>query len=108
MSNVLEQKEVTVGGKLYILTAFPATLGLEIQMDLMNLQAQGIQVSASVVEKAITNGASLASAKITKALMDKHFARKYGEMMELFTAIIEFNFGAGEEGPNDQSDTSDQ
>lgn len=108
MSNVLEQKEVEIDGKLYILHAFPATLGLEIQMDLMNLQSQGLSVSASVVEKAITNGAYLASAKLTKALIDKHFSRKYNQMMELFAAIIEFNFGAGEEGPNGQSDTSEQ
>lgn len=107
MSNVLEQKEVTIGGKLYILTAFPATLGLEIQMDMMNLQAEGRQASAAVVEKALTNGATLASAKLTKALIDKNFSRKYGEMMELFMAIVEFNFG-GDEGPNEQSDTSDQ
>jgi len=108
MSNVLEQKEVTIDGKLYTLTAFPATLGLEIQMDMMNLQSEGKQASSAVVEKAITNGAYLASAKLTKALIDKHFSRRYGQMMELFMAIMEFNFGAGEEGPNEQSDTSEQ
>ncbi len=106
MSNALEQKEVQIGGKTYILVAFPATLGLEIQMELMNLQSQGIQASASVVEKAITNGAYLASAKLDKKLIDKHFARKYNDMMELFGKIMEFNFG-GDEDPNAQSDTSE-
>lgn len=103
----LEQKEVSIGGRVYILQAFPATLGLEIQMDLMNLQTMGQAVSASVVEKAITNGAFLGSAKMDKKTIDKHFSRKYGEMMELFSAIIAFNFG-DEEDPNADSDTSDQ
>lgn len=108
MSNVLEQKEVTIDGKIYILSAFPATTGLEIQMEMMDLQSQGRAFSASVVEKAITNGAYLGSAKLDKKLIDKHFSRKYNQMMELFAAICEFNFGSGEDGPNDQSDTSEQ
>lgn len=108
MSNIIEQKEVTIDGKIYILTAFPATLGLEIQMEMINLQMQGLTYTSSLVEKAITNGASLASAKLTKALIDKHFSRRYNQMMELFAAIVEFNFGSGEEGPNERSDTSDQ
>jgi hypothetical protein len=108
MSNVLEQKEVTIDDRIYILTAFPATVGLEIQMEMMDLQTEGRSFSAAVVEKAITNGAYLGSAKLDKKLIDKHFARKYDQMMQLFAAICEFNFGAGEDGPNEQSDTSGQ
>lgn len=104
--NALEQKQVTIGEKLYILTAFPATLGLEIQMEMANLETQGLVFSASLIEKAITNGASLASARMDKKLIDKHFSRKYKEMMELFYAIIEFNFG-GDSDPNVESDTSE-
>lgn len=106
----LETKEVTIDGKIYILTAFPATLGLEIQMEMVNLQTQGMAVSASLIEKAISNGACLASAKLDKKLIDKHFARRYQQMMELFYAVMGFNFGdeAGEGSPNAESDTSEQ
>lgn len=107
MSNALEQKEVTIDDKVYVLVAFPATVGLEIQMEMQNLQSQGIAMSAAVIEKAISNGAFLASAKFTKALIDKHFSRRYKQMMELFFAILDFNFGSAED-PNEQSDTSGQ
>lgn len=105
--NMLEQKEVTVGGKLYILTALPAEYGLDMQMKLQNMAAIGQPPSAEMIKATICKGASLASAKITSELFDKHFARKYGAMLELFAEICKFNFEE-DEGPNGESDTSDQ
>jgi len=108
MSITLEQKEVTIGGKIYILQAFTTSLGLEIQNELIGLEQRGESFSASLIEKAVLNGAYIGSAKITKELFNKHFSRKYKDLMELFQQILVFNYGEGEEGPNAESDTSEK
>lgn len=108
MSITLEQKEVTIGEKIYILQAFPTSLGLEVQNELAMLQANGEPITGSLIEKAVTNGAYIGSAKISKELFNKHFSRKYKDLMDLFQAILVFNYGEAEEGPNAESDTSEK
>lgn len=105
--NLLEQKEVSIGGKLYILTAVPTDFGLEVQIELQSLLSNGLPPTADLIERVVCKGATLGSAPITKQTFNKHFARKYGVLMELFSEICKFNF-EDEDSPNVESDTPGQ
>lgn len=108
--DTLEQKEEKVGDVLYILTAFPTMIGLEIQSEIMACTVAGLPFPPTLIKKAVCQGATIGSARIDDKKFDKHFSKKYQELMELFYKILAFNFGGveDEESPNEESDTSAQ
>jgi len=99
LSNVaLPQEEVVVDEVTYLLTALPATKGLEFlekyqeQLDSgkpdLSVMKQIICLSATKDGKIISDKASSSGLSF-----DILFARKLAHMRNLFTAILEYNFG---------------
>ena len=106
--NVADQKEIKIGDSTYILTAFPAMFGIDVQLQLLQLNQAGIPYSTDLVEKVVTKGATLGSLALTKQKIDSHFRKKLPELLKLFEEILVFNFGDGDENsPNGESDTSE-
>lgn len=93
----LETKELTLGGyktaagevedRLYILTKFPATKGLQIQMKL----AEG-RLDPELVRDVIVSSVAVGSVKMDAKRFDDHFSGRYKHMMDLFNEVVAFNF----------------
>lgn len=83
--------------RLYVLTQLPATKGLEVQLKLDS----GV-FSADLVREVVSMSTYLGSVKLEGKRYEEHFAGRYKHLMELFNAILDFNFG--ENFPEDVSE----
>ena len=103
--NVLDQTEIEVGGVKYLVTAFPATMGLDILGKLTSLTGTP---PAEFMKYVILKAVKVDNKVVTDDWFNKKFSRNYKELYELFAKITEYNFGdlSGETG-NEQSDTSE-
>lgn len=94
----LPQEEMEVDGETYLLTALPATKGLEF-LEKYQEQIDTGKADLSVMKHIICmsvhkDGKALAEKASGGSLsFDVYFARKLGHMRNLFNAILEFNFG---------------
>jgi hypothetical protein len=70
----------------YTVTKLPAKKGLEVQLRLQD------PWTADFIQDVVCSSVALGSVKMTGAKFDDHFSGKYGHLMDLYTAIIEFNF----------------
>lgn len=71
----------------YTVTKLPAKKGLEVQLKLMDEN-----MSADFVQDVICSSVALGSVKMTSAKFDDHFSGKYGHLMNVYNAVLEFNF----------------
>lgn len=97
---VLEQKEVEIGGVNYRITAFPAMYGMEVAEQMMG---DGFDIKK--MKDIILKSATYENKAFNDKTFDYHFSRKYNQLNELFAQIMAFNFG--ELDPNELSDTSE-
>lgn len=103
--NVREQHTVVIGNETYLITAFDATFGLNVMSQLQKMGESNELPSGAFVKGVVLNCVSWKNKMMTEELFNTHFSKKYKELMELFKEILNFNFG--EEGPNDESGTSE-
>lgn len=104
----LEQTTITVGGVDYLVTAFPATMGLDILGKLTTVTGTP---PAEFMKFVILKAVKVNNKMPTEDWFNKKFSRNYKELYELFSKITEYNFGdlsgEGDEGNGDE-DTSEQ
>lgn len=99
LSNVsLPQEEVTVDDKEYLLTALPATEGLQFleqHIESIDSGKPDLAVMKKIICKTVSVDGRMFSDKPNKdgLSFDIYFARKLGHMRNLFTAVLEYNFG---------------
>jgi hypothetical protein len=105
---VLEQKEVVVGQNNYLITALDATYGLSVLNALMTMESSP---PANFVKEVVLRSVKVNNIQPTEQWFNKHFARNYKELYELFSQIVNFNFDfdmdSEGESPNVESDTSE-
>ena len=104
---VLEQKEVVVGGSTYLITALDATYGLTVLNALMSMENSP---PANFVKDVVLKSVKVNNIQPTEQWFNKHFARNYRELYELFGQIVNFNFDFDmndPDSPNVESDTSE-
>lgn len=94
MLDLLEQKEVVVGGEKYLITALGALKGLEYAPKLNGADNKFI---AQLIMETVSHG----NMPLTGDKFDKHFSRRYESIYNLFEEILEFNWGVGTENPNE-------
>lgn len=93
----LPQEEIEVDGESYLVTALPATKGLEF---LEKYQAQidsgkpDLSVMKQIICLSVTKDGKVISDKIGKSALsfDILFARKMGHMRNVFNQVLEYNF----------------
>ena len=71
----------------YTVTKLPAKKGLDVQLKLMDEN-----MNADFVQDVICSSVALGSVKMTAAKFDDHFSGKYGHLMNVYNAVLEFNF----------------
>lgn len=96
MLEILEQKEVVIGGEKYLITAMGASEGLEY------IPKIGKE-TPSMVKEAIIKYVSHQGVKFDVSRFDKHFSKKYSEIYDLYNEIINFNFEGVISSPNEES-----
>lgn len=99
--NVLENKEVTINGNYYVITAMGATDGMVFLDKMINGDGK---LPVTEMRGVIIKYVKLGSKVITDKIYDTHFSRKYDELNQLFEEIMTFNFEGT--NPNDGGDTS--
>lgn len=87
--NILEQKEVEVGGHKYLIQAMPFTYGMTV-MDEMSEGALNPDRITDILKKSLTYRGK----QFTNNDFEKHFSRRYKDVGELLGIILEFNYGA--------------
>lgn len=104
-----ETKDVTIGDTNYTITAFDATYGLGVFNQLAKIEIEGGMPPSDFIRNVILTGVTVNSVQKDKNWFEKHFAKNYNELWQLFNEIVAFNFGGSEEGdsPNADSDTND-
>ena len=93
MLDLLEQKEVEVGGEKYLITALGALKGLEYAPKL-------VDADNKLIIQIITECVSHDNMPLSGEKFDKHFSRRYTAIYELFNEIVEFNWGLDVKSPN--------
>ena len=71
----------------YTVTKLPAKKGLDVQIRLMDEN-----MTADFVQDVICSSVALGSVKMTPAKFDDHFSGKYGHLMSVYNAVLDFNF----------------
>lgn len=82
-----KDKEGVVGEHMYIFEKLPAKKGLEVQLKLM----EG-EINPDLIQDVICSCVYLGSNKFSAAKFDDHFSGKYGHLMNVYNAVIEYNF----------------
>ena len=98
MLSVLEQKEVVINGKLFVIEAMGATEGLEFLTKIVE------GADAKLIRDTILKTVIYEGSKRDVKWFDRFFSRKYRDVQTLFDEIVEFNLG---ENPKDEGDTSE-
>jgi hypothetical protein len=96
-----ETKEITIDEQTYIIKLLPTMDGLDF---ISRLNKEGM--SARVVFDAISRCVQIGSASFSEKKFNSHFRGRYGHLMKLVDAVVEFNFPDLNEG-NAESDTDD-
>ena len=92
LSNVLQQKEITIDEEYYVLQQIPAFTGLKIQHKLMELSEQGISWNPEVVLEVISASVIKNGQLVDNKKFDVMFAGKTTHLSNVFNAAVEFNF----------------
>lgn len=103
---VREQHTVTVGKNSYLITALTTSAGFETLAKLQEMGDGGVP-DPLFMKKLIMTSVTINNVAFTADSYELTFSRKHKEAMELFGAIVAFNFGDMED-PNEQGDTSAQ
>lgn len=101
---ILEQKEVVVGGNTYLVTALDATYGLTVLNALMTMESTP---PANFVKEIVLRSVKVNNIQPTEQWFNKHFARNYKELYDLFGQIVNFNFEFDVNNANDPNAGSD-
>lgn len=101
----MEQKILTKGETNYQLRLFPTMLGLKLQRKLSMIGEAGPEPETFF--EVISQGCSINSIAVSQKKFDDHFRGKYEELLEVFYAILAYNFGGAQDDPNMESDTSE-
>ena len=104
---VLEQKEIVIGANNYLVTALDATYGLSVLNALMTMENAP---PANFVKEVVLRSVKVNNIQPTEQWFNKHFARNYKELYDLFGQIVNFNFEFDVNNANDpnvESDTSE-
>ena len=100
------EKEVTIGDKKFLITAFDAMYGIKVMGKLGTHQGESM-ADADFIKGMVCRACRVGGQPMTGEWFDKYFSRKYEQLFELVAEIIAFNFGDLGEDPNAESDTSE-
>ena len=87
----LPQEVITIDEVEYLVTAMPATKGLQF----MEAQQESIdsgKADLALMKQVICAYVCKNGIQITEKSFDIQFARKFGHLRKLYQAVIEFNF----------------
>jgi len=101
---IKEQHTVDIGQNTYIITALGTSAGFETMKVLREVGDEGIP-DPLFIRKLIVGSVTVNNMPVTVEKYEQMFSRKFHEAIELFQAIVKFNFGV--EDPNVQGDTSE-
>lgn len=99
--DILENKEVTVNGNYYVITAMEAVEGMDFISKVFS--NGGTIPPAKDIRQVIVKHVKLGGKQFSDKTYGIHFSRNYEELMQLFEEFMVFNFG--EFNPNEDSDT---
>ena len=104
----LEQKTVEVGGKSYLIHAFPAKFGLSVMEEMANSDGFSVERMVEIIIRSV----DYAGQKFNETSFNFHFSRRYKDIGMLFNEVLVFNFGEDMEFPleeesSERSDTSE-
>lgn len=88
----LPQEIITVDDQDYLVTAMPATKGLQF----MEAQQESIdsgKADLALIKKVICEYVCKDGMQITDKSFDIIFSRKFGHLRKLYQRVIEYNFG---------------
>jgi len=100
-------KDVTLGNTKYQIKLLPAIKGLQVMEELD--KSRGVP-SPELLRALVLESVTVNNIQPTGDWFDKHFARNYKELYNLFNEIVDFNFGdefGGEEGGKEQGPNPD-
>ena len=98
LSNLaLPSEEFQIDGEVYLITALPATAGLDFlekYQEQMDSGKADLSVMKKIICMSVTKDGQVINEKTSKTSLsfDVLFARKLGHMRNLFNKIVEFNF----------------
>lgn len=96
-SYTADQEVFEIGERQFLVTAWPALKGLELQARAQD-EITGLGRLSPGLMKEMVKGVSVNNICIdSDKLFDQTFSRKYGDLMQLIQKIMEFNFGKEEE-----------
>lgn len=85
-----EEKEVVINDTKYDVKALPAIKGLQLMTE---LEKAGSMPPPDLVRAVVLESVTVNSIQPTDEWFNKHFSRNYKELYELFSEIVDFNFG---------------
>lgn len=95
---VPEEKTVEINGTKYLIKALPADYGFSV---LNKLQTMMDSPSPEFIKELVMKSVTANNVQPTNEWYNRHFARNYKELMDLFREIVEFNFEDLKEDPNE-------
>ena len=88
----LPQETLEVDGVSYLVTAMPATKGLQF-MEAQQESIESGKADLALMKQVICAYVTKDGMQITDKSFDIVFARKFGHLRNLYQAVIEWNFG---------------
>ncbi len=105
---MFETKEYVRGDDTYTLKKFPTIEGMKIRKELYQMHQDGGGVpDVDFQIKVICAGATVNNIQIDRKKFESHFRGKFDDMDSVFTEILAFNFGSGEDLGNEQNATAE-
>lgn len=104
---MFETKDISLYGDNYTLKKFPTIEGLKIRKEFYSMLQSGEAVPPVEFQvKVICAGATVNSIQIDQKKFETHFRGKYDAIDELFTEILDFNFGIKAEAEGNESNAT--
>src|SRR5690606_26994406 len=91
---VAEEKTVVFGDNTYLIKALPALYGLNV---LNRLKLMGDTPDSAFIKELLFKSVTCNNMQPTEDWFNRNFSRNYDELFQIFEAIIDFNFGDGDE-----------
>lgn len=85
-----EDKEVKINNTKYTIKSLPAMKGLHLMNE---LEKSGSTPHPDLVRAVVLESVTVNNIQPTDEWFNKHFSRNYKELYELFSEIVDFNFG---------------
>ena len=106
---MFDTKEITIGEDSYTLKKFPTLVAMKLRRELYQIHQSGESVPPVEFQvKVICDGATVNNIQIDQKKFETHFRGKLDVMDQLFSEILDFNFGIKEEElGNEQNATED-